>query len=136
VSKAGKVRKRLGRPGAEADKLARARQELARGTGICKTAKLTGLGTARYTSSGGRWASCDEVYVGRFWRTNMPMAASGGATDQLVNPVRRAELDPFRSSVRLTPLLRRSISLHRSMRELISCSLWTFTLLARCRRGD
>jgi len=45
VSKAGKVRKRLGRPGAEADKLDWARRELAKGTGICKTAKLSGLGT-------------------------------------------------------------------------------------------
>jgi len=45
VSKAGKVRKRLGRPGAEADKLDLARRELAKGTGIRKTAKLTGLGT-------------------------------------------------------------------------------------------
>jgi len=45
VSKAGKVRKRLGRPGAEADKLDWARQELAKGTGIIKAAKLTGLGT-------------------------------------------------------------------------------------------
>jgi len=45
VSKAGKVRKRLGKPGAEADKLDWARQELAKGTGIIKTAKLTGLGT-------------------------------------------------------------------------------------------
>jgi DNA invertase Pin-like site-specific DNA recombinase len=45
VSKAGKVRKRLGRPGAEADKLDWARRELTKGTGICKTAKLTGLGT-------------------------------------------------------------------------------------------
>jgi DNA invertase Pin-like site-specific DNA recombinase len=45
VSKAGKVRKKLGRPGAEGDKLNRARQELAKGTGIIKTAKLTGLGT-------------------------------------------------------------------------------------------
>jgi DNA invertase Pin-like site-specific DNA recombinase len=45
VSKAGKVRKRLGRPGAEADKLEWARRELTKGTGICKTAKLTGLGT-------------------------------------------------------------------------------------------
>jgi DNA invertase Pin-like site-specific DNA recombinase len=33
VSKAGKVRKRLGRPGAEGDKLDRARQELAKGNG-------------------------------------------------------------------------------------------------------
>jgi DNA invertase Pin-like site-specific DNA recombinase len=45
VSKAGKVRRRLGRPGAEADKLELARQELARGTGIGKTARLLGLGT-------------------------------------------------------------------------------------------
>ena len=45
VSKAGRVRKRLGRPGAEADKLDWARRELAKGTGIIKTAKLTGLGT-------------------------------------------------------------------------------------------
>ena len=45
VSKASKVRKRLGRPGAEADKLYLARRELAKGTGICKTAKLTDLGT-------------------------------------------------------------------------------------------
>jgi DNA invertase Pin-like site-specific DNA recombinase len=45
VSKAGKVRKRLGRPGAEAHKLELARQELARGTGIGKTARMLGLGT-------------------------------------------------------------------------------------------
>ena len=45
VSKAGKVRKRLGRPGAEAHKLELARQELSRGTGIAKTARLYGLGT-------------------------------------------------------------------------------------------
>src|SRR5215813_6306351 len=41
----GVVRRNLGRPGAEPDKVERARQELARGTGIGKTAKLTGLGT-------------------------------------------------------------------------------------------
>ena len=35
----------MGRPGAEAEKLDWARQELAKGTGIIKTAKLTGLGT-------------------------------------------------------------------------------------------
>ena len=45
VSKAGKVRRRLGRPGAEPHKIARARQELAKGTGTGKTARLTGLGT-------------------------------------------------------------------------------------------
>ena len=44
ITKAGKVRKRLGRPGAEPAKLARARRELARGTGIGKTARLTKLG--------------------------------------------------------------------------------------------
>ena len=45
VSKAGKVRRRLGRPGAEPHKIDMARHELAKGTGIGKTAKLTGLGT-------------------------------------------------------------------------------------------
>jgi DNA invertase Pin-like site-specific DNA recombinase len=45
VSKAGKVRRRLGRPGAEPHKIDLARQELAKGTGIGKTARLTGLGT-------------------------------------------------------------------------------------------
>jgi len=45
TSKAGVVRRRLGRPGAEPEKLERARTELAKGVGIAKTAKLTGLGT-------------------------------------------------------------------------------------------
>jgi len=45
VSKAGKVRRRLGRPGAEPEKIELARRELAKGTGIVKTAKLIGLGT-------------------------------------------------------------------------------------------
>jgi hypothetical protein len=44
TSKAGKVRRKLGRPGAEPDKIERARLELAKGTGIVKTAKLAGLG--------------------------------------------------------------------------------------------
>ena len=39
VSKAGKVRRRLGRPGAEADKIELARRELARGIGIGKVAR-------------------------------------------------------------------------------------------------
>jgi hypothetical protein len=45
VSKAGKVRKRLGRPGAAAHKLDLAGQEMIKGTGIGKTAKPLGLGT-------------------------------------------------------------------------------------------
>jgi DNA invertase Pin-like site-specific DNA recombinase len=45
LSKAGVVRRRLGRPGAEPEKIEFARQELAKGTGIGKTAKLVGLGT-------------------------------------------------------------------------------------------
>jgi DNA invertase Pin-like site-specific DNA recombinase len=45
TSKSGIVRRNLGRPGAEPDKVERAREELARGTGIGKTARLTGLGT-------------------------------------------------------------------------------------------
>src|SRR5215813_3421336 len=40
----GVVRTKLGRPGAEPDKLEAAREELTKGTGIIKTAKLTGLG--------------------------------------------------------------------------------------------
>lgn len=45
TSKTGIVRRRLGRPGSEPDKVERARLELAKGTGIVKTAKLVGLGT-------------------------------------------------------------------------------------------
>lgn len=45
VSKAGRVRTRLGRPGAQPEKIEAARLELAKGTGIGKTARLTGLGT-------------------------------------------------------------------------------------------
>jgi DNA invertase Pin-like site-specific DNA recombinase len=45
ISKAGIVRRRLGRPGAEPEKMERARRALARGVGIAKTARLTGLGT-------------------------------------------------------------------------------------------
>ena len=40
----GKVRTRLGRPAPKAEKLEQARMELAKGTGIIKTAKLIGLG--------------------------------------------------------------------------------------------
>ena len=45
TSRAGKVRRRLGRPGGEPEKLELALRELARGTGIAKTARLVGLGT-------------------------------------------------------------------------------------------
>jgi DNA invertase Pin-like site-specific DNA recombinase len=45
TSKAGIVRSRLGRPGAEPEKIARARLELAKGIGIGRVARLTGLGT-------------------------------------------------------------------------------------------
>jgi DNA invertase Pin-like site-specific DNA recombinase len=45
ISKAGVVRRRLGRPGAEPEKMERARRALAKGVGIAKTARLTGLGT-------------------------------------------------------------------------------------------
>ena len=45
TTKAGIVRRRLGRPGAEPSQMARARQELAKGVGIGKVARLTGLGT-------------------------------------------------------------------------------------------
>jgi len=44
ISKAGKVRRKLGRPGAEPEKIERARQELAKGIGIGKVAREIGLG--------------------------------------------------------------------------------------------
>jgi DNA invertase Pin-like site-specific DNA recombinase len=45
TSKAGKRRKRLGRPNADPKKIELARQALASGTGVLKAAKLAGLGT-------------------------------------------------------------------------------------------
>jgi DNA invertase Pin-like site-specific DNA recombinase len=45
ISKAGIVRKRLGRPNADPKKVEAARRELAKGTGVVKTAKVVGLGT-------------------------------------------------------------------------------------------
>jgi DNA invertase Pin-like site-specific DNA recombinase len=45
TSKAGIVRSRLGRPGAEREKIARARLELAKGIGIGRVARLKSLGS-------------------------------------------------------------------------------------------
>jgi len=45
TTKAGVVRRRLGRPGAEPSQIEQARQELVKGLGIGKVARLTGLGT-------------------------------------------------------------------------------------------
>jgi hypothetical protein len=45
TTKAGIVRRRLGWPGADPAQIARAQVELARGVGIGKAARLTGLGT-------------------------------------------------------------------------------------------
>ena len=44
VTKHGEVKKRLGRPNADPDKLRKARAELAKGIGINKAAKAVGLG--------------------------------------------------------------------------------------------
>jgi DNA invertase Pin-like site-specific DNA recombinase len=44
VTKHGEVRKRLGRPNADPDKLRKARAELAKGIGINRVAKMVGLG--------------------------------------------------------------------------------------------
>jgi DNA invertase Pin-like site-specific DNA recombinase len=44
ITKHGEVRKRLGRPGAEPEKLRKARAELAKGIGIVKVGKAVGLG--------------------------------------------------------------------------------------------
>ena len=45
VTKHGDVKKRLGRPNADPEKLRRARAELAKGVGINKVAKMVDLGT-------------------------------------------------------------------------------------------
>jgi DNA invertase Pin-like site-specific DNA recombinase len=45
TSRAGIVRRRLGRPGSEPEKSEQALLELAKGTGIAKTPRLVGLGT-------------------------------------------------------------------------------------------
>ena len=45
TTKAGVVRRRLGRPGAEPKQIARARHELAKGLGIGRASRMTGLGT-------------------------------------------------------------------------------------------
>src|SRR5262249_34547137 len=45
TTKGGIVRRRFDRPGAEPKQIERARQELAKGVGIGKVARLTGLGT-------------------------------------------------------------------------------------------
>jgi DNA invertase Pin-like site-specific DNA recombinase len=45
ISKAGKKRQRFGRPNADPKKLEAARRELAKGTGVLKTARIVGLGT-------------------------------------------------------------------------------------------
>ena len=45
TSKAGVVRRRLGRPGAEPEKVEAARRQLEAGVGIAETARLVGLGT-------------------------------------------------------------------------------------------
>jgi hypothetical protein len=44
VAKHGEIRKRLGRPGADPDKLRKARAEIPKGIGIVKVAKQVGLG--------------------------------------------------------------------------------------------
>ena len=44
VTKHGEVRKRLGRPSADPDKLRKARAQLAKGIGINRVAKIVGLG--------------------------------------------------------------------------------------------
>lgn len=54
VSKKGIVRSKLGRPGAEPEKLAKARQKLANGIGIGKIARELGLGAGTVQRSSGR----------------------------------------------------------------------------------
>ena len=46
AKKSGKVRERLGRPGASLEQIEAAKAELSKGTGILKTARLNNLGTS------------------------------------------------------------------------------------------
>ena len=60
TSKKGRVRRRLGRSGAEPDKIELARQELAKGIGIGKVAREVGHGVGTVsTGSNGRWGAHD-----------------------------------------------------------------------------
>src|SRR5262249_9736429 len=51
ISKAGKKRQRFGRPTADPKKIEAARRDLAKGTGVLKTAKLVGLAQAQFSAS-------------------------------------------------------------------------------------
>ena len=44
ITKQGEVKKRLGRPSADPDKLRKTRVELAKGIGVNRVAKMVGLG--------------------------------------------------------------------------------------------
>jgi DNA invertase Pin-like site-specific DNA recombinase len=74
TTKAGKVRTRLGRPGALPDQIEAARGHLAAGTGIGKTARLTGLSTGAVHSSRARCAARD-VLIRQGRRTGFTGAA-------------------------------------------------------------
>jgi hypothetical protein len=62
TAKAGIVRRRLGRPGAEPKQISRARQELAKGLGIGKVARMTGLSSM---ISSGHWLGRDIAEIRR-----------------------------------------------------------------------
>ena len=67
VTKHGEVKKRLGRPGADPDKLRKARAELAKGIGIGKVARMVGLGVGTVADTAqvghGRLVNCQVAVL-------------------------------------------------------------------------
>jgi DNA invertase Pin-like site-specific DNA recombinase len=61
VTKHGEVRKRLGRPSADPDKLRKSRAELAKGIGINKVAKAVGLGVGTVSKLKNEMAEAREA---------------------------------------------------------------------------
>jgi DNA invertase Pin-like site-specific DNA recombinase len=103
TSKAGKVRKRLGRPNADPKKVELARQALANGTGVLKTAKLVGLGRERFSASSERQLQHEK--------------GSGSEPGANRRPTRRASASAVthRSDTEPTPLCQ--CSDHRHLRR-------------------
>jgi hypothetical protein len=71
VTKHGEVRKRLGRPGAEPDKLRKAQAEIAKGIGIVNVAKQVGLGVgtvAKLVFTSPKYYAVDLNDWNQWWR--------------------------------------------------------------------
>ena len=102
-TRGGKVRTRLGRPGAKPEKIKAARQELAKGTGIGKTARLVGLGTGTVHKQAGDGGFLRGLFVrlpSEILRE--PRRASSSALCQLLT--RAMQQEPFADLEALRPL--------------------------------